>query len=425
MPAVSIPFSSRVTPPEASSLEATLATLVRPHPRASDAVSPPAPDQLVALPTAAARTGANQASDHATQAPAQLNGSNPTAHGLGPAGLPARYTADPRGSRAVREMLAEATGYTDPARTYLTSSTSQAYAWLFSLLADPGESVAAPVPGYPLLDSLARLTGVDPLPYRLAAEDGWRIDLPALETHLAEAATSGHPARAIVVVSPGNPTGTYCDQAAELGALADRWDLAIIADEVFYPFALTDQPPVPRVAQALGEDGPVCFTLDGLSKSLAAPHAKLGWIHVTGRAGEVSEAMARLDVLADDFLPVGAPQEMLAADLLIQMPAVQARVRARLRASLAAIHEVLGARPGCPVSALPVQGGWSVLLRMPASLDEDALALACAEQGLLIQPGYYFDMPFAGFVPVSLLPEPADTRRNLQILLEAVDRLLV
>lgn len=387
MPAVSVHYSSRVLPPDPEALELAIVS----------------------------RT--------AGTAPALLNDTNPTRHHLGPSGLsgPAArpYDADPRGSLSLRQQVARVTGYVDAQRTYLTTSTSQAYTWVFSLLCDPGESVAVPAPGYPLLDSLAQLTGVRTVRYRLAPEDGWRIDLPALEASLEDADAQGHPVRALVVINPGNPTGAYTDQGRELARLARRRGLALIADEVFYPFALAEHPPTARLSQDVA-DLALCLTLDGLSKSLAAPQLKLAWIHVSGPHDEVEEVMARLDVLADDVLPVGAAQEAVVSEVLTQMPTVQDRVRRRLRDNLAVVTEVLAANPGCPVSALPVDGGWSVLLRLPHWVDEDVLALRCAERGLAIQPGYYFDMPFPAFTPVSLLPEPEQTRARLLTLLDVV-----
>ncbi|HEU4406543.1 MAG TPA: aminotransferase class I/II-fold pyridoxal phosphate-dependent enzyme, partial [Polyangiaceae bacterium] len=80
------------------------------------------------------------------------------------------YHPDPLGLARAREAVA---GYyrdrhgiaVDPARVLLTSSTSEAYAYLFWALADPGDEVLVPTPSYPLFAYLADLAGVRLRPY--------------------------------------------------------------------------------------------------------------------------------------------------------------------------------------------------------------------------------------------------------------------
>ncbi|NEG70214.1 pyridoxal phosphate-dependent aminotransferase [Bifidobacterium sp. BRDM6] len=363
----------------------------------------------------------------------KLNDSNPTRHGLAPASLPAVYGAEPRGQHAAREALAAHVNGdgrlappVDPDRLYLLSSTSEAYAWLMKLLCDAGDAILAPKPGYPLIESIARIECVEPVEYNLRFDGSWTIDIPEIEALVEAGETDGHPVRAIVVINPNNPTGSYA-KPAEREAIVDvarRHGLAIIADEVFFDYALepfTDTAGDVVNRRFAGEDRVLTFALDGFSKTLAAPHAKVGWIETSGPDDDVAEAQRRLDVIADDFLPMG---EMIAAaipGMLQEAPAQTAKVRDRVRGNLATLHAMLAADDLGVVDVLRAEGGWNVLLRFPSVIDENDLVLRMIRDFRTSgQPGYFFDMTSNGYLAISLLPEPGDFRRNVGTVLEAV-----
>ncbi|TPF89672.1 pyridoxal phosphate-dependent aminotransferase, partial [Bifidobacterium sp. UTCIF-38] len=241
----------------------------------------------------------------------KLNDSNPTRHGLAPAEVPGVYTAEPRGPRTAREALARylsdagdspaGSAPVDPDSLYLLSSTSEAYSWLIKLLCDAGDAVLAPKPGYPLIESIARLECVDTIEYQLRFDGSWFIDTAAIEQLLYS--EQGERIRALVLINPNNPSGSYVkpEERATLVRLCAERGIAIIADEVFYDYALE---PFDGNARLAGETGVLTFALDGFSKMLAAPHAKVGWIRVSGPQSDVIEAQRRLDVIADDYLPM-------------------------------------------------------------------------------------------------------------------------
>lgn len=352
----------------------------------------------------------------------RLNDANPTRHGLAPHGLPGVYAADPRGSRPAREALARFLGGVDANRLYLLSSTSQAYSWLMKLLCDAGDAVLAPKPGYPLIASIARLECVDTIDYQLHYDGSWYIEPGELAALLDTPA--GSRVRALVLINPNNPTGSYVKRAERdaLVALCRERGIAIIADEVFYGY---DLEPFAGNARLAGETRVLTFALDGLSKMLAAPHAKVGWIAVSGPCADVAEAQRRLDVIADDYLPMSDLIAERIPALLAEVPAQRARVRERVRANLAALHDMLAAGSGGVVDVLRAEGGWNALLRVPAVIEENELVLRLIrEHRLTGQPGYFFDMPSNGYLAVSLLPEPEEFRRGIRALLAAVDALL-
>ena len=356
----------------------------------------------------------------------KLNDSNPTKHALASELLPDIYGAEPRGQRYAREALAaflHEQGNTATADDlYILSSTSEAYSWLIKLLCNAGDAVLAPKPGYPLIESIARLECVDMIEYQQRFDGSWYIDVAELREALE--GEDGGRIRALVLINPNNPTGSYV-KASEREAivrLCHDHEVAIIADEVFYDY---DLEPFDGNARLAGETGTLTFALDGFSKTLAAPHAKVGWIQVSGPAAEVDEAKRRLDVVADDYLPMSEIIAKQIPAMLGAAAAQTARVRERVQTNLAALHTMLDDDEQGMVSVLRAEGGWNVLLRVPSVLDENELVLSMIEKhGISGQPGYFFDMTSNGYLAISLLPEPDEFRHNVQSVLDTVNTMI-
>ncbi|MFR8890430.1 MAG: pyridoxal phosphate-dependent aminotransferase [Bifidobacterium pseudocatenulatum] len=356
----------------------------------------------------------------------KLNDSNPTKHALASELLPDIYGAEPRGQRYAREALAaflHEQGNTATADDlYILSSTSEAYSWLIKLLCNAGDAVLAPKPGYPLIESIARLECVDMIEYQQRFDGSWYIDVAELREALE--GEDGGRIRALVLINPNNPTGSYV-KASEREAivrLCHDHEVAIIADEVFYDY---DLEPFDGNARLAGETGTLTFALDGFSKTLASPHAKVGWIQVSGPAAEVDEAKRRLDVVADDYLPMSEIIAKQIPAMLGAAAAQTARVRERVQTNLAALHTMLDDDEQGMVSVLRAEGGWNVLLRVPSVLDENELVLSMIEKhGISGQPGYFFDMTSNGYLAISLLPEPDEFRHNVQTVLDTVNTMI-
>ena len=356
----------------------------------------------------------------------KLNDSNPTKHALASELLPDIYGAEPRGQRYAREALAaflHEQGNTATADDlYILSSTSEAYSWLIKLLCNAGDAVLAPKPGYPLIESIARLECVDMIEYQQRFDGSWYIDVAELREALE--GEDGGRIRALVLINPNNPTGSYV-KASEREAivrLCHDHEVAIIADEVFYDY---DLEPFDGNARLAGETGTLTFALDGFSKTFAAPHAKVGWIQVSGPAAEVDEAKRRLDVVADDYLPMSEIIAKQIPAMLGAAAAQTARVRERVQTNLAALHTMLDDDEQGMVSVLRAEGGWNVLLRVPSVLDENELVLSMIEKhGISGQPGYFFDMTSNGYLAISLLPEPDEFRHNVQTVLDTVNTMI-
>lgn len=283
----------------------------------------------------------------------------------------------------------------------LTAGTSEAYAHLFRLLCDPGDRVHVPRPSYPLLDLLAESQDVELRRYPLWRAEEWHLDVAALEADLTARS------RAIVVIDPNNPTGSYTS-AAEWSALSDlatRHRLALIVDEVFYDYRWPprpDAPPRPRAITA-----PLAFVLNGLSKLCALPQAKLAWIAVMGQDAALrAAARERLEVLNDIFLSASGPTQWAAEELLSIRAELQSPVRARVAENLAAVDEILAPAAERLVPGA-VSGGWTVCLRPPATRDDETWAELCLERAdVLTHPGHFYDFAPENVLVASLLPRP-------------------
>jgi alanine-synthesizing transaminase len=327
------------------------------------------------------------------------------------------YEPDPRGllpaRGAVARYYAELGFEIAPRQIFLTTSTSEAYSYIFRLLADPGDTVLVPRPSYPLFEFLGTLNDLNLIPYPVRYHDGWGIDIAALAGAIA--AGQGR-ARAVLVVHPNNPTGSFVSQR-ELNALvafARDHGLAVIADEVFRDYGFDSRGE--RVPTHAGETNALTFTLSGLSKISALPQMKLAWIVVNGPPDLLASALARLEIIADTYLSVSAPQAHALPALLDMRRAIQPQIMERLRENLRCLDDHLA--PPSPVNRLKCDGGWYAVLRVPATRsDEDWAVDLLEEERVLVHPGHFYDFPGEGHLVLSLLPVPGIFRTGIAKLL--------
>ena len=313
------------------------------------------------------------------------------------------YTPDPLGMSAAREEVARdwtARGTPiDASRIALTASTSEAYAVLFKVLCDPGDEVLVPAPSYPLLGFLAAFESVSLKAYPLVYAGRWHVDIGALKSAITPRT------KAIVVVSPNNPTGSYLGEE-ELEAMLDL-GVPIVSDEVFatYPLAKSGVPEGRTSSVATAKRGLV-FALSGLSKLAALPQMKLGWIGVGGEASLVARAMARLELVLDAYLSVATPVQHALGIILATRGTAEAAIRARVRTNLAVVREAVAAAPSATV--LEVEGGWYAMIRVPETRTDEEWAIELVTKDHVhVQPGYFFDTIRGAHLVVSLLtPEP-------------------
>ena len=351
---------------------------------------------------------------HASREPLiDLTESNPTRAGFGyppdllvplanARGL--RYAPSPLGSMEARRAVAadyERQGVrVPPERVVLTASTSDSYSLLFKLLADTGDEVLVPRPSYPLFDHLTRLDLVVTRHYDLDIHGSWSIDFSSLERAITPRT------RAVLVVSPNNPTGSFvtADELDRLAAICAPRDIAIVADEVFADYEL-EPGAASRAGRVATRRDVLSFALGGLSKSAGLPQVKLGWMAVGGPDRLVAEALERLELVCDTYLSVSTPVQLAAAELLHRGAAVRSQIAVRIVANYRALHTAVAGAPSCRV--LPSEGGWYAVLQVPSLESEEDLVLRLLADGVLTHPGYFFDFPRGSFLIVSLLPPDA------------------
>jgi len=419
---------------------------------------------------------------------ADLTASNPTRCGFSyPSDLLASlassavldYDPQPRGHlRARQAVCAYYAGhgvYLDRAHILLTTSTSEAYSFLFRLLCDPGAEVLVPHPGYPLFDFLAALDDVRLVPFPLVFDHGWQIDPEAIRRAITPRT------RAIVVIHPNNPTGHFTKQweAAELARLCRQFDLSLIVDEVFLDYALTSQtshegtasqpaeerscdkgtasqsaeerscnkgtasagpqtsvndeeralaPANPTASVptfAAGLDGVPVFVVSGLSKIAGLPQMKAAWIAVPPISSAPEDdqahhhALDRLEVIADTFLSMNAPIQCALPAWLDSRFDIQNQIRARVTSNLAVLDRALLELPA--IQRLPVEGGWYAILRIPALQPDEQTVIDLLDRGLWLHPGYFFGLPPSGWLVLSLLAPETEFSRGVEIIGECLN----
>jgi alanine-synthesizing transaminase len=314
-----------------------------------------------------------------------------------------RYEPQPFGLFSARQAVAvdyaRRGAEVDPTQLVLTASTSEAYSWIFKLLCDPGDRVLVPRPSYPLFEHLTRLEAIEAVPYALEYHKQWEIDIASV------AAAVTPRTRAVLVVSPNNPTGSYlkAGELANLAALCAGRTMALVADEVFADYAL--DAPSDCVTDVALRCEALAFTLGGLSKSVGLPQLKLGWIVVGGAAVRREPALQALELIADSYLSVATPVQVAAAHLLTRGEAIRYGILTRLRRNLETLRALAGSFPDCEL--LACEGGWYAVVRVPATRSEDELVMALLDrERILVHPGYFFDFPREAYIVVSLLPAP-------------------
>jgi alanine-synthesizing transaminase len=324
------------------------------------------------------------------------------------------YEPNPKGLESARQAVA---GYYADRKEdvsvediFLTTSTSEAYSYVFRTLCDPGDELLIPSPSYPLFDFLADIQDVTLVRYPLLYDHGWQIDFHGLEQAITPRT------RGVIVVHPNNPTGHYTKRGeiAKLNAICSARGLAIIADEVFLDFWLGEnaQPGFAANRDAL------TFTLSGLSKICGLPQMKAAWLVASGPQHGKAEALARLEVIADTYLSVNAPVQLAIPRFLEQRHTFQKQVMSRVRRNLAELDRQLALHKA--VSRLTVEGGWCAVLRVPLTRSDEDLALTLLnDSGLYIHPGHFYDFATGRFLILSLLVPETKIEQGITKILAA------
>ena len=322
------------------------------------------------------------------------------------------YGPDPKGLLSARRAVSEyysAREIMVPADDIiLTTSTSEAYSFVFRVLCNPGDELLIPEPSYPLFSFLADIQDVKLVGYPLLYDHGWQIDFHALQ----QAVTAR--TRGMIVVNPNNPTGHFCkpSEVRKLNEICSRRQIAIIADEVFLDFSIAEN--IRRSFAASAES--LTFTMSGLSKISGLPQMKAAWLIASGPEELKAQALARLEVIADTFLSMNAPIQLATPSFLELRHGFQKQVMARVRKNFAELDKQLSAQSSC--ARLEVEGGWYAILRVPLIRSDEDLAIDLLNaQGVYVHPGHFYDFAADGYLIVSLITPEQDFKEGIKRLL--------
>jgi aspartate/methionine/tyrosine aminotransferase len=358
-----------------------------------------------------------------------LTVSNPTRVGLNFQGAAIRdalaspevldYDPQPHGLQKARTAVAGYYGEQKllpevlPESLLLTTGTSEGYAYIFRLLCNYEDEILVPKPSYPLFEFLADLQDVRLIPYPLIYDHGWQADFSSLQR------IAGPRTRAIVLVHPNNPTGSYISprERALLNDFCHDRDLALVVDEVFLDYAHDGRP---RASFAANQ--PVLtFTLSGLSKLSCLPQMKASWLVTSGPADKVDAARARLEVIADTYLSMNTPVQAAFPVLLEQRKNMQPLVLDRIKRNLGVLDSELGKQEAC--ERLELEGGWYGILRAPAVQSDDDLAVEILRTtSVLLHPGHFYDISGEGYLVLSLITPEEDFRKGVGRVLTRLNR---
>lgn len=319
-----------------------------------------------------------------------------------------RYQPEPFGLLSTREAVVDYYSVKNievsPTSILLTASSSEAYAFLFTLLCEAGDNVLVPNPAYPLFEFLAQLNNVDVRPYRLRYDGEWHIDMDSVRKAVTPST------KAIVIVNPHNPTGMFLkrEELQALNEIAAQNDLALIVDEVFADYAFGSDRA--RVCSTASNADAVTFTLNGISKMCGLPQLKLGWIVVGGKEELKREALHRLEIIADTYLSVNTPVQLALPGLLQYGQMIRRQIKERVEQNLSFLKNSLN--KNSPLSLLNSEGGWYAILKIPKTRTEEEWAIQLLDEtGVYVFPGYFFEFQEGDFLVVSLLPS-GDIFRN-------------
>ncbi len=313
------------------------------------------------------------------------------------------YSPNPKGNLQARETICKYYAERDisisPEQIILTSSSSEAYSLLFRLLCNVNEEILVPKPSYPLFDYLAQINDVAVKHYRLEYDGNWQIDFESLQKNISEKTKS------IIIVNPNNPTGNFIHdgEREKLYQIANENNISVIEDEVFsdfrfqiLDFRLKNSYPISHISH-------LHFTLNGISKLLALPQMKLGWIVIQGESKLQQEAISRLEILADTFLSVNTPIQNALPKLFLLRKQIQTEILQRIQSNYNLLKQQMS---NSQCSILNVEGGWNTIIKIPNTKSDEQWAKEILEdENVFVHPGHFYDFESEGFLVVSLIQQ--------------------
>lgn len=327
------------------------------------------------------------------------------------------YQPDPKGLLKTRIAVTDYYSVynieVNPQNIFLTSSTSEAYTFIFRLLMNVGDEILVPKPSYPLIEYLAQINDVDIKYYHILYDGEWHIDFESIKKNILKNT------KAILLIHPNNPTGSYIkkEEYKTLVEICASHNLALIADEVFLDYSFYEDDS--RVNSFANKKDVLTFSVSGISKILGLPQMKLAWIVVSGEEEVWREASSRLEVITDSYLSVSTPIQNAAQSWFDLREKLNREIRDRVKINFEFLID--RTRNDSPVKVLNVEGGWNAILKIPQTKsDEEWVEYFLTNHGVVVQPGYFYDFDRDGFIVVSLLSDPMLFQKGIDIIVKEI-----
>ncbi|KFM66419.1 Tyrosine aminotransferase, partial [Stegodyphus mimosarum] len=274
----------------------------------------------------------------------------------------------------------------------LTSGCSQALELAICVLANPGQTVLVPRPGFPLYKTLAESMGINIKYYTLLPEKGWEVDLADLEHQISPDTA------AIVVNNPSNPCGSVYSRRhlQSILEVAARNYVPIIADEIYEHFVFSGEEFYPIASMSLSV--PI-LTCSGLTKRFLVPGWRMGWILIHDRnevfGSSIRNGLQSLcqRIMGSNTIIQGALPSILKDTPQKFFNEVIISVKTNASIAYSVLSEIPGLMPIMPSGAMYMMVGIDIPQFRGFRHDMDFVEKLVAEQSVMCLPGMCFDYP--------------------------------
>ncbi len=290
----------------------------------------------------------------------------------------------------------------------LTAGTSESYSYLFKLLSNPGDNVLIPKPSYPLLDILCDLESLEIRYYNIVYNGNkWEIDFDSI------IAQTDKKTKSIIIINPNNPTGNFFSKADSdfLTEYSNKNNIALIIDEVFNDFNLSEKK-FSFIEADIFENSSL-FVLNGISKMLALPQMKLGWIINLSGNKVKSTYNNILEMVADSYYTVNTPVQNAFPNLLQTGYDIRTQILKRIISNYNFLRNHFNDDPLNKV--LHVEGGWYAIIKsLSQTGDEERVLYFLENYGVNLHPGYFYNFDEDGFFILSLIVKESIFRSGVK-----------
>ena len=321
-----------------------------------------------------------------------------------PAGMGA-YTHS-QGVEQIRNHVAEFIKKRDggipahPDKIFLTTGASAGVTTLLSMLiSNPNVGILTPFPTYPLYTAEIALKNGKVVPYYLKESSGWALDTNELYDSYTVAKKAGIDVRAIVIINPGNPTGSVmpASQMREVVDFCEQNNILIIADEVYQDNVYNPEKPFVSFKKIVSEmkSSVQLVSLHSISK---------GYMGECGHRGGYFEVLhipddvkAQMYKLASISLCPNTDGQLL-IDIMCHPPESpeckqeweeeKAREINNLKDKAIRLQKTLNSLPG--LSCQPAEGAMYLFPQIHLPLKAFEAAKNCRIHGKLVQPDMFW-----------------------------------